>query len=403
MQVGQRSVLVPVAGGLSRVTWEHRVPFADGSSTLGAQAVVGGLVLALLGELARLDGRWQTPKVGVSDDSLRISADLPSGCAIDFANGIWRLPSLVQEAMISGGSIATPFPSPKHADRHRALVHHALQPPADGDSQSTSTSDDRRESIQALITDGILWRRACCAVVGAIPDVSTVAQEFPDYGVQVTSDAGFPIGHDTVGHHARAQRVTPLVRCSGGCRRYASRGVVAGYWLAPAPLPISPSFLPLQVAVAVLGGGHGSRLIAKLRGSGISYRATATLGVSPIRPLTEVAAITAHHSPERLLKVVSHVLSSTITRPLSSSEIERGKGYLTANAREIGESRSLLACHLADLLVAGANWAWWEGYRSALEMLLPEQINASADLWLRESKFRHSIVVCPTLGHGPEA
>ena len=149
----------------------------------------------------------------------------------------------------------------------------------------------------------------------------------------------------------------------------------------------NPDFVPLQVANQVLGGSAASRLFMDLREQrSLTYGAYSQVGErAQIAPFIAYAAVRNEVTAEAMAGFVEH-LDRIVAEAAAQPEITDAERYLSDSFPLQIETASRIAFMVEELRVYGLPDDYWDGYRSAIRAVTPEEALAAAQRYIRPSQ-----------------
>ncbi len=138
----------------------------------------------------------------------------------------------------------------------------------------------------------------------------------------------------------------------------------------------NPDFLTLRVANTVLGGGFASRLVDKVRKQlGLTYSISsgfdARLDVGPF----EVSTFTKNQTVGQTISETLKVLSEFREKGVTSTEVDRAKGYLKGVFPAAIETAEKLAYNLLLLRLYGIPDTYLTDYLKSIEQISTSDVN----------------------------
>jgi Zn-dependent M16 (insulinase) family peptidase len=148
----------------------------------------------------------------------------------------------------------------------------------------------------------------------------------------------------------------------------------------------SPDYVPLLVANQVLGGSAASRLFMDLRErQSLTYGAYSSVeeGLQP-QPFRASAAVRNEVTAQALKAFFEH-LDRITTEPAAESELADAKRLLVDSFPLHIETPGEIAGLVSDLRTYGFPDNYWDGFRSQIQAVTPQQALAAAKQYIRPS------------------
>ena len=402
-ELAAATVVVPLADPsvkaalISRRTQDGRArllianDFGDGESLRGRQAACR-IAGSLLGEggagIARSElGRQLATLQAQASQSLgRISLSAPPAKlaqALDLLLAVRRQPALPEAAFerIRALEIASLEASLKHPGQlaaQQAMLRFDNYPP-EHPGRPRPVAEQLAE-LRALGLDDV---RRCIADFGgrsqlriaAVGDLDEAAVEGIWQRLQSLPPAALP--------YARIAQPTAPAQVD-------SEAIVVA--LGPFPnaevvglslLPLrddDDDYLPLALAVRLLGGDASSRLRVRVREQeGLAYSVNAALAASPFdaRARLTIAASVASDQAERAREILRAELARALAGGFEATEVAAGIARWQEDRRRAVQAETTYAERLAAMLQTGRNAAWDAARDARLATLTAAEVNAA--------------------------
>ncbi len=160
--------------------------------------------------------------------------------------------------------------------------------------------------------------------------------------------------------------------------------IIMGY---PTILKSHPDFLPLNMAVMILGGYFGSRLMKNIReDKGYTYGIYAGLSAYKYAGLFEIEAETGNDVVEKAIEEIHKELKIMQTELVSTEELERVQNYMSANFLRRFDGALAASDAFRALLLSGLDYDYYDEYFKIVKNITPEEIRAMAQKYFSPEK-----------------
>ncbi len=147
-----------------------------------------------------------------------------------------------------------------------------------------------------------------------------------------------------------------------------------------------PDFERLRVAVMLLGGYFGSRLMTNIReDKGYTYGITASLNGAPEGASVEIACQTDNRFTADVLREIDHELRRLATEPVPATELEAARGILISSMAGVTDTPFSIADYLVSLHSLGLGHEHFAHQLEAARTVSPRDINRLAREYLAEA------------------
>ncbi|GAA0272206.1 pitrilysin family protein [Alteraurantiacibacter aestuarii] len=145
------------------------------------------------------------------------------------------------------------------------------------------------------------------------------------------------------------------------------------------PAQGEPSYYPLALANAVLGGGSSGRLFEEIRTRrSLSYGASSSLGSLADEPLLTASSQTANETVDEVVQVMLDEFARIGTQPLEQDLIDRRRLYLTGSHARRMETSAGFSGIVSNLLALGIDPDEAAQYAARLGAVTPQAASAAA-------------------------